>query len=292
MSQSFLLTTNFLMEALDSVQSVDDLSWPSSFYSKYRSKFKPNLFVEVYVNQKQVGRSKTAKKTLEPKWKKPVTMYVVMLDETKRLFDAPRRSSAQESSELIMKLKHESTLPSDPCFGTVKTTVGQLLRLSEGLGVARLELEHGTKRTMYDAHGFISAGIKISNAVQGRENVLADIRGDLEGQHIASPPPMPPVPSAAEGLANTISENEDLLQSLGTVLDKIKLIADATVGMVDTLAKVHPYADTAWKVLSSLYKAYKQQKETDAAVLALFKKMADCTPSWTTLKAYRKKSID
>ncbi|KAF7973533.1 hypothetical protein HWV62_14966 [Athelia sp. TMB] len=258
MSQSFLLTINFLIEALDSVQSVDGLSWPSRFYSRYRSKLKPNIFVEVYVDQKQVGRSKTAKKTLEPRWNKPVTMYVVMLDETKRLFDTPRRSSAQESSELIMKLKHQSALPSDPCFGTVKTTVGQLLRLSEGLEVAQLKLEHGPKSTMYDADGFISAGIKILDKGQARENVLSNIRDDLEGQHIASSPSMPSVPPAADGLANTVSDNEDLLQSLGTVLGKIKLIADVTVGMVDTLAK-----------------AYQQQNETDAAVIALFKKLAE-----------------
>ncbi|KAF7968758.1 hypothetical protein HWV62_29555 [Athelia sp. TMB] len=258
MSQSFLLTTHFLIEALDPVQSVDGLSWPSRFYSKYRSKLKPNLFVEVYVDQKQVGRSKTATDTLEPRWNKTVTMYVVTLDETKRLFDTPHRSSAQESSELIMKLKHQSALPSDPCFGTVKTTVGQLLRLSEGLEVAQLKLEHGPKSTMYDADGFISAGIKILDKGQARENVLSNIRDDLEGQHIAASHPMPSVPPAADGLANTISENEDLLQSLGTVLDKIKLIADVTVGMVDTLAK-----------------AYKQQTETDAEVLALFRKLAD-----------------
>ncbi|KAF7968879.1 hypothetical protein HWV62_29156 [Athelia sp. TMB] len=157
-----------------------------------------------------------------------------------------------------MKLKHQSALPSDPCFGTVKTTVRQLLRLSEGLEVAQLKLEHGPKSMMYDADGFISAGIKILDKGQARENVLSNIRDDLEGQHIASSPPMPSVPPAADGLANTISENEDLLQSLGTVLDKIKLIADVTVGMVDTLAK-----------------AYKQQTETDAEVLALFKKLAD-----------------
>ncbi|KZP29374.1 WD40 repeat-like protein, partial [Athelia psychrophila] len=37
---------------------------------------------------------------------------------------------------------------------------------------------------------------------------------------------------------------------------------------------VHPYADTAWKVLSLVYKAYQHQKETDANVVALFDKMA------------------
>ncbi|KZP24093.1 hypothetical protein FIBSPDRAFT_822485, partial [Athelia psychrophila] len=38
--------------------------------------------------------------------------------------------------------------------------------------------------------------------------------------------------------------------------------------------QVHPYADTAWKVLSLVYKAYQRQKETDVNVVALFEKMA------------------
>ncbi|KAF7966894.1 hypothetical protein HWV62_36623, partial [Athelia sp. TMB] len=69
------------------------------------------------------------------------------------------------------------------------------------------------------------------------------------------------------------AENEAVLQSLSTILNKIKRIADVTVGLVDTLATVHLYAATAWKVLSSLRKAHEQRKEIDAASLALFKQM-------------------
>ncbi|KAF7967922.1 hypothetical protein HWV62_32539 [Athelia sp. TMB] len=47
-----------------------------------------------------------------------------------------------------------------------------------------------------------------------------------------------------------------ILQSLDTILNKIKRITDIAVGLVDTLAK-----------------AYEQRKEIDAAVLALFKQM-------------------
>ncbi|KZP24286.1 hypothetical protein FIBSPDRAFT_736049, partial [Athelia psychrophila] len=38
---------------------------------------------------------------------------------------------------------------------------------------------------------------------------------------------------------------------------------------------VHPYADAAWKMLSSVHKAYEHQKDTDGAVVALFKQMED-----------------
>ena len=91
---------------------------------------------------------------------------------------------------------------------------------------------------MYDAHGFLSASIKIVEMGQARENVLLNIREDLEGPVIESSVSIPSIPAAAEDLANTISENRDVLQSLDTVLNKIKRIADITVGMVDTLARV------------------------------------------------------
>ncbi|KAF7967749.1 hypothetical protein HWV62_33240 [Athelia sp. TMB] len=65
------------------------------------------------------------------------------------------------------------------------------------------------------------------------------------------------------------AETEAFLQSLGIVLNKIKRIADSTAGMVDTLAKVHLYADTAWRILSSWCK----HREPDPAVLALFTQM-------------------
>ncbi|KZP04129.1 hypothetical protein FIBSPDRAFT_1054893 [Athelia psychrophila] len=77
-----------------------------------------------------------------------------------------------------------------------------------------------------------------------------------------------------DNFGTAASENEDLLQSLGTVLDRIQVIANATVDAVDAVAKVHPYADTAWKVLSLVYKAYQHRKETDANVVSRFDKMA------------------
>ncbi|KAF7970638.1 hypothetical protein HWV62_23364 [Athelia sp. TMB] len=57
---------------------------------------------------------------------------------------------------------------------------------------------------------------------------------------------------AEDRLALLNAEYEAVLQSLGTVLNKIKLIADATAGMVDTMA---------------------QHREPDSAILALLKQM-------------------
>ncbi|KZP15961.1 hypothetical protein FIBSPDRAFT_832245 [Athelia psychrophila] len=207
-SQSYLIT----------FQGVDELSWTSTVYSKIRAKVKPKLYIEVYVDQKKVARTSIAQNNL---WGETLTIPQV-----------------KESSELLIRLKHRSFQPTDPCFGVVEGTVGHLLSLCEGREVAPLKLTHGLKKSMYDAQGVISAGIKASDD----ENV---------------------------------SDNADLLKSLGTVINKIQCIAAVTLDAVDALAKVHPYADVAWKILSSVHKAYEHQKDTDGAVVALFKQMED-----------------
>ncbi|KAF7970637.1 hypothetical protein HWV62_23362 [Athelia sp. TMB] len=78
---------------------------------------------------------------------------------------------------------------------------------------------------------------------------------------------------AEERSVSLNAENKAVLQSMGTVLTKIKRIVDATAGMVDTLAKVHLHADSAWQVLSSLREIYEQHEETDSALLPLSKQM-------------------
>ncbi|KAF7966617.1 hypothetical protein HWV62_37637, partial [Athelia sp. TMB] len=138
--------------------------------------------------------------------------------------------------------------------------------------VAHLKLEREPQKKRYHANGIITASIKIAGDAQARENVLLNAQRDLQGLGTESPALIPSIPSAVEDFANTITESDDVLKSLGAILEKIKCIADATVGVVDTLAKVrraayepknhelilrsqvHPYADTAWTVLSSLYK--------------------------------------
>ncbi|KAF7974289.1 hypothetical protein HWV62_12428 [Athelia sp. TMB] len=251
-----VLTETSLTVVLHPVHSVSNLSWPSSVYSKYRSTSKPDLFVEVYVDQKLVQKSKVLKKDIEPKWDEIITIP----------------SFARESSDLVMKLKHKSSLSSNPCFGVVKLTVGQLLRLSKGLG-------HGPKNTMYDAHGFLSASINIVEMSQARENALLSIREDFEGRDIESSAPVPSIPPAVEDLANTIFANKDVLQSLGTVLNKIKRIADVTVDVVDTLESLEFFVQGSFARQktntnsNAVDQAYEKQKETDAAVLALFEQL-------------------
>lgn len=56
------------------VQGIDELSWTSSVYSKFRARLKPNLFVEVFVDDVLVGRTKVIKGNLKPAWGDSLTM--------------------------------------------------------------------------------------------------------------------------------------------------------------------------------------------------------------------------
>ncbi|KAF7985609.1 hypothetical protein HWV62_3921 [Athelia sp. TMB] len=79
----------------------------------------------------------------------------------------------------------------------------------------------------------------------------------------------------AETLVLNISQNTDIINSLGTVLEKVKLIAKVTANAAEVLAEIHPYAKAAWAVLSFAQKAYERQVATDAAVVDLAKQMED-----------------
>ncbi|KZP24317.1 hypothetical protein FIBSPDRAFT_427833 [Athelia psychrophila] len=117
-SQSYMIT----------FQGIDELSWTSTAYPKLRRKMKPNIYIEVYVYQKKVARTSIAQDNV---WGETLTIL-----------------QAKESSELLMKLKHKSFQPTDPCFGVVEGTVGHLLSLCEGREVIPLKLTHGLKKSM------------------------------------------------------------------------------------------------------------------------------------------------
>ncbi|KAJ7117554.1 hypothetical protein C8R44DRAFT_543221, partial [Mycena epipterygia] len=62
----------------------------------------------------------------------------------------------------------------------------------------------------------------------------------------------------------------DLQSSLYTVISKLNIV----VRVGDKLAQIHPYANVAWKVLTSVYEAVKQQQETDEKIIELIRTMA------------------
>ncbi|KAJ7117535.1 hypothetical protein C8R44DRAFT_626722, partial [Mycena epipterygia] len=62
---------------------------------------------------------------------------------------------------------------------------------------------------------------------------------------------------------------KDIESSLGVLISKIHII----VRLGNKLAAIHPYANVAWKVLTSVYQAVKQQWETDKKIVELVQTM-------------------
>ncbi|KAF7974220.1 hypothetical protein HWV62_13201 [Athelia sp. TMB] len=270
-SQSYLVT----------IHAINDLKWTSSAYAKLRAKLLPDLYVEVHVDQALVAPTTVVKRSLSPIWGETLTI-----------------PSARASSKLTFKLKHKSSLLRDPCFGMVNETLERLLRLSEGQNILQLKLEEGPKNSISNAQGLLSVRIEAASNAQARENntraagkALDRLRSNNNGadrdaihfahgalgQHtliessaageitkgasldnIVDSALVLGIGSKLDTLAGNISQNADILVNLGTVLGKIQRIADVTVQAMDTLAK-----------------AYKQQKETDAAAVNLFEQMKD-----------------
>ncbi|KZP03622.1 WD40 repeat-like protein [Athelia psychrophila] len=92
------------------VQSVEELSWTSSVYSRFRTKFKPNLFVEVFVDDTPVGRTAVIKGSLKPVWENILTIDRIIhyraeaeaqLD--RGLFLRPRKDKRWRSPALVWR---------------------------------------------------------------------------------------------------------------------------------------------------------------------------------------------
>ncbi|KAJ7117503.1 hypothetical protein C8R44DRAFT_707873 [Mycena epipterygia] len=74
---------------------------------------------------------------------------------------------------------------------------------------------------------------------------------------------------AADTIANVQSKAGDIESSLSILISKINII----VSLGDNLAQIHPYANVAWKVLTSVYQAVKKQQETDEKIVELVQTM-------------------
>lgn len=102
----------------------------------------------------------------------------------------------------------------------------------------QLRLERSPKKAAHDAQGLISVGIKAMNADQARKNLLKNAQQDVICGHLQHVDSTLPAQQGLENPGAAASENGDLLQNLGTVLERIRVIADVTVDAVDAIAKV------------------------------------------------------
>ncbi|KAJ7093766.1 WD40-repeat-containing domain protein [Mycena epipterygia] len=227
------------------VQSVEGIAWKPGALNRKR----PNLYVVIYQDGAEVQRTHTVKRQLTPKWE-----YLSKISA-----DTP-------SSTISLRLFHHSSLPfvEDECLGVVDTHIATLLELCEcddTTKAVKLELKSdgnpaGTisVRLMKDIE---AAALAVETAPKNVANI-----GGTKASAVVE------TGSIVAQSASTIKGYES---ALGILTSKLEII----VGIGDQIATIHPYANIAWKILTSVYRAAKKQQETDDKLLKLVETMVD-----------------
>ncbi|KAJ7121447.1 WD40-repeat-containing domain protein [Mycena epipterygia] len=233
------------------VQSVEGIEWkPGPLHRK-----RPNLYIAIYQDGAEVQRTHTIKRELAPEWE-----YLSKIEA-----DLP-------SSTISLMLFHDSSVPlvEDECLGAVDTDIATLSDVCGSVGeekVARLELKGVGGKLKGRPTGTISVRLirDTEAAVLAVEKAQRDVENMALGAKTSA------IMQAGGVVAQSASTVNDFESVLGVLTSRLEII----VGIGDEIAAIHPYANIAWKVLTSVYRAAKTQKDTDEKLVKLVETMVD-----------------
>ncbi|KAK7026923.1 hypothetical protein R3P38DRAFT_3268031, partial [Favolaschia claudopus] len=182
----------------------------------------PNLYVEVHGSKDHIFKTRVVKRNTKPTW-------------TDRF-----ELTSPPLSMLTFRLLHDAPGP-DVRIAEAETTVGELIE----------------QFSPNEAYEVIWLDMKAPNGeVLGRLSVsLHAFTGDKGIEQMSEDPSKLKVrPLVGEALDSFVAveglSGAKLSDSLSAVLSALENI----VKVGDELAKIHPYANAAWKVLTSVYK--------------------------------------
>ncbi|KAF8174777.1 hypothetical protein K438DRAFT_1608964 [Mycena galopus ATCC 62051] len=79
-------------------------------------------------------------------------------------------------------------------------------------------------------------------------------------------------------VGRTVNVVADSQEDLSKLLDSLEILV-ARIGVIvrigDEFAKIHPYANAAWQIVTAVYKAVETQQETDENLVGLIAAMVD-----------------
>ncbi|KAJ7095575.1 WD40-repeat-containing domain protein [Mycena epipterygia] len=154
---------------------------------------------------------------------------------SKMLSDSP-------SSTISLRLFHKSRMGQDKCLGIADTDITQLLQLDGTDGnikAVKLELTGGPSKEI--PAGTLSVCLMRDDEAAAVALVKTGI------------------------ISQSVSKVEQLQSALSLVTSRLQSI----VRIGDQVATIHPYANIAWRVLTSVYQAIKTQQETDDKLIKL-----------------------
>ncbi|KAJ7101983.1 quinon protein alcohol dehydrogenase-like superfamily [Mycena epipterygia] len=223
------------------VQSADMVTWKNPFHRDL-----PNLYVAIdqdndpRTSKDRVTETRTVKRNLTPTWDSPLVFPPTVTGTT----------------GIVLRLYHDTSLPlaKDTLLGEFKTTIDELLKLQGDADVAKLHLTSNGK-------------------VSGR--LLVDVQRSSPGQVVknmaAESEVLREVNEFKKAVTELTRDRLDLDLPLEAVIQKL----DSIVKIGDEIAKIHPYVNIAWKILTLVYTTAKRQQEVDEKVVKLVETMAE-----------------
>ncbi|KAJ7108125.1 hypothetical protein C8R44DRAFT_884894 [Mycena epipterygia] len=223
------------------VQRADMVTWKHPFHRDL-----PNLYVAIdqdndpRTSKDRVTETHVVKRNLAPTWDLPLVFPPTITGTT----------------GIVLRLYHESSFPlaKDPCLGELKTTIDELLKLQGDDGVAKLDL---TSKGKISAR--LLVGMQRSSLGQVVQNMAAESEVLRE------------VNEFKKAVTELTRDRLDLDLPLEAVIQKLDFI----IKIGDEIAKIHPYANIAWKILTLVYTTAKKQQEMDEKVIKLVETMAE-----------------
>ncbi|KAJ7190140.1 hypothetical protein GGX14DRAFT_606487 [Mycena pura] len=225
------------------IQSADRIVWnPGLGHRK-----SPNLYVTIDEDGSRVVKTPIFRRSLKPQWDFRTNL-----------------TSEMTSKILVLRLHHDSSIGrlGSVFLGECNITIEALLQLcvsNEGEGPLFWKL----KVHLYCIGKYALAQTALQDMQKDVDNLAL---GETGSHVIRAAEAGTQVIDAAEAGANT-----DLATVLMGVISPLKLIVE--IG--NELAKVHPYANAAWKILTSVYNAVEHQRDVDDKIMKLVSAMVE-----------------
>ncbi|KAF7347058.1 WD40 repeat-like protein [Mycena venus] len=212
-----------------------------------------NLYVKIVIDQggtRREYKTPRVKDALAPKWDFEQTI-----------------SPSSASACIVFSLCHKTVV--EKTIGKVTTTISELVQHCTAHNDAPVELDIQAGGSVT---GKLCVLLKGNTADQSREaanHELLEIQQDIA--KLSLTPAVSCIAGVAAGAVSVAEENKDL----GAALFKVVSRLEPLIEMGDKIAKIHPYANLAWSVLTSVYKALEAKLEADQKIVGLAETMAE-----------------
>ncbi|KAJ7744044.1 WD40 repeat-like protein [Mycena maculata] len=244
------------------VLSAEDIVWkPGPLRSKT-----PNLYVAVHQDG-YVQRTPAIKHELFPQWGHLFKMsdhsYSIQICGSYLL-------PSSSDSHISLRLFHDSSFRrKDICFGAIDIDVAALVKLCDSDGnPVLLEFKGVDGDSKGKPVGKLSLRLlrDTDTAATAIETAQRDVAKIAPGATSSA------IIKAAGLIAKFESAAKDFDPALWTtIVAKLEPIVE----LGDKIAAIHPYANMAWKILTSVYQVAKKQQATDAKLGKLLQTMVD-----------------